>query len=109
MIQIPDTKPRFFSVKYGVHIDGVRYMPTVCYKLTGGLYDTVKGLEAKGLAKTYTEEMRFVTGTAYPVKKPEAAQPKSRPITGERASVKVRGDRPVRAASQKKLERKDKE
>jgi hypothetical protein len=30
-------------------------------------------MEAEGTARIYTEKMRFVSGTAYPVKKPDAA------------------------------------
>jgi hypothetical protein len=102
MIHTPDMKPKFFSLTHSVYIDGARYLPTVCYKLSESLYETVKGLEAKGLARTYTEEVRFVTGVAYPVKKPEAPKSKDRPVAGGRLNAKKR--RLAKAAAQTKLE-----
>jgi hypothetical protein len=77
----------FFSVVNPVKIGGVLYRPAVCYAVPGSLEDTIADLAAKGLVKIYPQEMRFVTGVAYPVKKeaPQAApQVQAVPVPRER-------------------------
>jgi hypothetical protein len=71
MLKMPDTTARYFSVKHSTRIQGGYYIPSVCYPLSQGLQAVVEEMAAKDLAKTYPEKVRFVTGVAYPVKKPE--------------------------------------
>jgi hypothetical protein len=71
---MPDTRGRFFSVSREVSIRGANYRPAICYPLPSALLPAVQGMVEKGLAKIYSEKVRFVSGVAYPVKKP-AAQP----------------------------------
>jgi hypothetical protein len=67
---------RFFSVKHTTNIGGAgRFIPSVCYKLTQDIQAAVERMAAAGDAKLYNEEVRFVTGVAYPVKKPESSKP----------------------------------
>jgi hypothetical protein len=83
MIKMPDTKGNFFSVKHSTTIRGAKHTPSVCYKLTSDLQSTVEEM-AKGdnpLAHIYPEEVRFVTGVPYPVKKPVAAPSSSVPAS----------------------------
>jgi hypothetical protein len=65
----------FFSVADPVKIGGTLYRPSVCYPIPGSLEQAVAELAAKGRARIYQEEVRFVTGVAYPVKKPEVKAP----------------------------------
>jgi hypothetical protein len=67
---MPETKHKFFSVKHTTRLGVVRYIPAVCYKIPYSLQETIEGMVAQGLARVYTEEVRFVTGVPYPVKKP---------------------------------------
>jgi hypothetical protein len=71
MIKMPDTKGKFFSVKYSTKIQGALYIPSVCYPLSTGLQTVIEEMAAKDMARIYTEKVRFVTGIPYPVKKPE--------------------------------------
>jgi hypothetical protein len=89
MIKTPDTKGKFFSVKYSVTIQGTRYIPSVCYPLASGLLNVVEEMAAKGMAQVYPEKVRFVTGVPYPAKKREtvAARAASVPMP----EVKVTG------------------
>ena len=71
MITMPDTRGKFFSVRFSTTIHGVKYTPAVCYKMTGSLQPVIEDM-AKGdnpMARIYPEEVRFVSGAAYPVKK----------------------------------------
>jgi hypothetical protein len=83
MLKMPDTKVRYFSVTHSTKIQGVRYTPSVCYPLSPGLQAAVEEMAACGMARIYADKVRFVTGAAYPVKKPEtgtaAPQPASAP------------------------------
>jgi hypothetical protein len=94
MINIPDTKPRYFSVRHSLEIQGTRYIPSVCYPLSQGLQAVIEKMTAEGIARVYPEKVRFVTGTPYPVKKseerPAALQPSS-------VSAKPRGHKPSAA------------
>jgi hypothetical protein len=72
-MKIEYPKQRFFSVKHTLVIEGIRFIPSVCYPLTGNLQNVILEAETKGLTRTYTEKMRFVSGVAYPVQKKEAA------------------------------------
>jgi hypothetical protein len=72
MIQMPDTRGKFFSVKHSTKLQGVRYTPSVCYPLSSGLQAVVERMASEGLARIYTERVRFVTGVPYPVQKPAA-------------------------------------
>jgi hypothetical protein len=96
MVNMPDSKGNFFSVRYATTIRGVRYIPSVCYKLTRDLQQAVADM-AKGenpLARIYPEEMRFITGVAYPVKKPEAASRLSS-VSAQAASAGKPGSKKV--------------
>jgi hypothetical protein len=79
MINMPNTKSRFFSVKYSTKIQGALYIPSVCYPLSTGLQTVVEEMAASGMARIYTEKVRFVTGIPYPVKKPETGTAALRP------------------------------
>jgi hypothetical protein len=71
MLKMPDTKTKYFSVKYSTKIQGVHYTPSVCYPLPQDLRAAIEEMAARDMAKMYPEKVRFVTGVAYPVKKPE--------------------------------------
>jgi hypothetical protein len=73
MLKMPDTKGKYFSVKYSTKIQGTLYIPSVCYPLPFGLQGAVEEMEKEGMAKIYTEKVRFVTGVPYPVRKPVTA------------------------------------
>jgi hypothetical protein len=80
---MPETKHKFFSVKHTTKLGTARYIPAVCYKIPYSLQETIEGMAAQGLARVYAEEVRFVTGIPYPVKKPvteAAARPSSVPV-----------------------------
>jgi hypothetical protein len=81
MLKMPETKGKYFSVKYSTKIQGAHYIPSVCYPLSSGLQTIIEEMAAKDMAKIYPEKVRFVTGVPYPVKKPEtstaAVQPSS--------------------------------
>jgi hypothetical protein len=106
MLKMPDTKAKFFSVTHSTKIQGVHYIPSVCYPLTAGLQAVVEEMAAKDMAKVYPERVRFVTGVPYPVKKPDtgiaAPQPPvlSAPEVQAGAVVKPDGATPF-AASEK--------
>jgi hypothetical protein len=72
MLKMPDTKGKYFSVKHGTKIQGAHYTPSVCYPLPSGLQTVIEEMAAKDMARIYPEQVRFVTGVPYPVKKPEA-------------------------------------
>jgi hypothetical protein len=78
MIKMPDTKGKFFSVKYSTKIQGAFYIPSVCYPLPAGLQTVVEEMAANDLARIYTEKVRFVTGVPYPIRKPETGAAASR-------------------------------
>jgi endonuclease YncB( thermonuclease family) len=66
-------KTAFFSVKHGVQIDGAPYRPAICYPVRGlAMERAVAELIAAGAARGYAEEVRFINGVPYPVKKPPA-------------------------------------
>jgi hypothetical protein len=65
---------KFFSVRCSCVINGQPFRPAVCYRLTGDLQKAVEEMKAKGLARIYSSEMRFVSGLAYPVQKPSAVK-----------------------------------
>jgi hypothetical protein len=73
MLKSDAKKGGYFSVSYETTIGGERYRPVMCYRLKAVLEKPVADLAGKGLAKIYPEEVRFVSGVAYPVKQPEAA------------------------------------
>ena len=64
-------KDHFFSVNYTTVMLGVRYKPSVCYKLDSVLTETVKELEKSGKATIYPQKVRFVSGIAVPIIDPE--------------------------------------
>jgi hypothetical protein len=64
---LSEMKGRFFAVKFSTTIHGVRYIPSVCYPLSTGLYSTIEEMATKGMAKIFIEKVRFVTGVPYPV------------------------------------------
>lgn len=61
----------YFSVTYSVTIGGARCVPQVCYKLGDDIRTTVEQMVEKNLAKIYPHEVRFISGSAVPVGKPE--------------------------------------
>jgi hypothetical protein len=77
MIKAPETRGKFFSVSRDFTIQGVKFRPAICYPLKPLLQSAVEGLAGSGSAKIYAEKVRFVSGVAYPVKKPEAAAPEA--------------------------------
>jgi hypothetical protein len=89
MIKMPDTKGKFFSVKYSTRIQGVLYIPSVCYPLSTGLQAVIEEMAAKDMAKIYTEKVRFVTGVPYPVKKPETGDAPPRPSSVSTPGIKA--------------------
>jgi hypothetical protein len=72
MLKMPETQGKFFSVSQGIAIQGAKFHPAICYPLTPLLQPVVERMARDGTAKVYTERVRFVSGVAYPVKKPEA-------------------------------------
>jgi hypothetical protein len=103
MVTTAAGKPRFFSVSGEVKIGGVTRRSAVCYPIRDESTEkAVLALVAEGRAQTYTEEVRFVTGVAYPMKKKDssptwAADP-VRPAGALKASS-VRG--PAKTGSKK--------
>jgi hypothetical protein len=89
MLKTPDTRSRYFSVKHSTNIQGARYIPSVCYPLSQGLRAAVEAMAAKDLAKIYPEKVRFVTGVAYPVKKPETGVGALRPSSASTLEAEV--------------------
>ena len=69
---MPEARYKFFSVKHTTRLGAERYIPAVCYKIPYSLQKTIDGMVAQGLARVYAEEVRFITGVPYPVKKPAA-------------------------------------
>jgi hypothetical protein len=76
MISTAANKGQYFSVKYNCTIDNQAFRPAVCYRLTGSLQKTIEEMAAKDLAKFYPEEVCFVSGAAYPVKRSGVIQVK---------------------------------
>jgi len=76
---------QYFSTKYTVRMNGMRYIPTVCYKLDETIAPTIAKLVEVGEAKMYPEKVRFVNGVPLPIKKPVAIQPE---VVQPPASVK---------------------
>jgi len=66
-----ENAPKYFSTKFTVKMMGMRYIPSVCYKLDEIIAPTIEKLVEAGEAHTYPEKVRFVNGVAMPVKKPE--------------------------------------
>jgi hypothetical protein len=89
MIKMPDTKGKFFSVKYSTRIQGAFYIPSVCYPLSTGLQTIIEEMAADDMARIYTEKVRFVTGIPYPVKKPETGTAASRPSSVPTPDIKA--------------------
>jgi hypothetical protein len=89
MLKMPNTKAKFFSVKNSTKIQGVHYIPSVCYPLTQGLQTVVEEMAAQDMARIYPEKVRFVTGVPYPVKKPEtsAAVPQSSSVSASKVKT----------------------
>jgi len=67
-----NTKQFFFSVTYTTDVGQMRCVPQVCYKLTEEVRTAVVKMAEEGLAKIYREEVRFISGVALPIKKPDA-------------------------------------
>jgi hypothetical protein len=70
-------KVGYFSVTYGVSIDGALYTPQVCYRLSDDIREAVDGLIKKNLAVIYDEEVRFISGVAVPIKPNQSPLPSS--------------------------------
>jgi hypothetical protein len=52
----------YFSVAGTYRINGVRYLPAVCYPLTGDLQKTIEVMQEKGAAKIHARFVRFPNG-----------------------------------------------
>jgi hypothetical protein len=76
----------FFSVKYSCLIQGVKYRPSVCYRLTGDVDKAVREMagSSEPTARIYQDEVRFVSGVARPVRK---TTPLQRPRPTPEASL----------------------
>jgi len=68
-----EVKERWFSVVHTVDFGLRRCVPLVCYRLTDDVRLTVEQMVKDDLARIYPEEVRFISGTAVPVKKPVRA------------------------------------
>jgi hypothetical protein len=79
---------QFFSVRYNCVINGQSFRPAVCYRLAGDLQKAVEEMVEKELARIYSSEMRFVSGVAYPVKKPAAGREET-PLSSS-SSIKIK-------------------
>jgi hypothetical protein len=78
----------FFSVKRNMTIDGVPYRPAMCYPITSlAMERAVLDLIAKGEARGFAEEVRFVTGVPYPVKKTAPPAPAAAKVQGKKLTV----------------------
>jgi hypothetical protein len=99
MIKMPDTKGKYFSVKYRTKIQGVHYTPSVCYPLPLGLQTVIEEMTVKDMAKIYMEKVRFVTGVPYPVKKLEIDTAGPRPSSVSTPDIKT--DEAVRQVAKK--------
>jgi hypothetical protein len=86
MLKIPDTRGKFFSVSRGVAIQGARFNPSICYPLTPLVLPAVERMASEGTAHIYTEKVRFVSGAALPVKKPETGAARSAPVPDAKAA-----------------------
>jgi hypothetical protein len=89
MIKMPDTKGKFFSVKYSTRIQGALYIPSVCYPLSTGLQTIIEEMASNDMARIYTEKVRFVTGIPYPVKKPETGMAALQPSVVSTPDIKA--------------------
>jgi hypothetical protein len=104
MLKTPEARGKFFSVSKGVSIQGTKFNPAICYPVTDVLRPAVEKLEEAGVARTYAERMRFISGVAYPVRKPEtgiaAGQPSSVPASAVKtgSTVKPAAKKPPAAA-----------
>ncbi len=58
---------QFFSVHVDVLIEGVRYIPGVCYKINTVNKAGAAHMYSIGKATYYDTEVRFVSGIAYPL------------------------------------------
>jgi hypothetical protein len=63
----------YFSVFFTTEMLGVRYTPSVCYPITGNIQAAVGEMVKKNQAKIYPEQVRFVSGVAYPLTKGTAS------------------------------------
>ena len=63
MLKTPETKGKFFAVKFSTVIQGMRHVPAVCYPVPAELQSAVDEMAAKGLARVFSEKVRFVTGS----------------------------------------------
>ena len=65
------SKVSYFSVTYTTEIGQSRYVPQVCYKLDDGIRAAVEKMAGNGLACIYDAEVRFISGVAIPLQKPD--------------------------------------
>jgi len=65
-----EAKPEMthFSVSHSCTIGGTNYRPSICYPIPNSLAKAIAEMATKGLAKMYPNEVRFVSGTARPMK-----------------------------------------
>jgi hypothetical protein len=82
MLETPDTKSRYFSVKFSSIIGGTRYVPSVCYRVTVNVQAAVEKMVQEGNARLYLKEVRFINGTPFPVKKDETPETPVQPSSG---------------------------
>jgi len=79
-------------VTYTVNIGQARFVPQVCYKMSSDLRATVEEMVEKGLARIYSEEVRFISGAPVPTAKPPRVVSYSAPAP-ERSPAVVKAGR----------------
>jgi len=82
---------KYFSVMYAVRILGMRFAPTVCYKMDDMIEPTIRKMASDGVAKLYAEKVRFVNGTAVPIGRKEAVKLDAQETATESASEQKPG------------------
>jgi hypothetical protein len=81
-------KIAFFSVKVPRRIDGDVYRSAMCYPVIGTAMERiVADLIAKGEARGFAEEVRFINGVPYPIKKPAAPAPAETRVQGKKLTI----------------------
>jgi hypothetical protein len=93
-----NTKIAYFSVNYTIEIGQMRCVPQVCYKMGNDIRGAVEGLAEKGMARIYPQEVRFISGNAVPMKKPESKLSGAFSSSAAQSTVSQTGRRGGKAA-----------
>lgn len=88
IVRSVEKEPQFFSVKKPITFGGKAYRPSICYKITSGIFDTVKMLAEVGDAVMYENAVRFVSGRVRETPAPVIVEPSIVPPVTE-ASIAV--------------------